>query len=792
MYLHILKKDLRRKRAMNVILLVFITLAAMFVSSSVNNIISVTMALDDYFEMADVPDYAVMSMNKSGITDPETTLEKAAHIDSFQTEDIIFLSNSNILRDGNLLNAATNTQLLQSDETMGINYFLDDNRILKSVPKGQFYVTAFAAKNAGLEIGDAIVIELEGVKKEFTYAGSIKDAVLGSEMNKVARFIINAEDFAVFSENETVFQFYGGKGCYIHTSDMDKMLSEIAKLSESFAFAGDRALIRFTYVFDMVVTGVLLVISIMLIAVAFVVLRFTITFTISEEFREIGVMKAIGISDLKIRGLYLTKYAALAVIGTLIGLVLSYPFGQLLMSVASKSIIFSNQNTAFINVICAVFVVGVILFFCFGCTAKVKKMTPIDAVRSGQTGERYHKKSFMSLGKSRLNTTLFLAVNDVASNPKRYGIITLTFFLCLSLLLVLSATVTTLKSDTLLGWFSCAGSDLFIDNGDETMRFMTQGGRDMLEEYLADLETELTENGMPAKCMQEYAFNLPVRHGEWENKISIQQGTGTTMDQYVYTAGTVPQNSNEIAITKLAADSIKADIGDTVTITTADGDKGYIITAFFQTMNQQGVQIRFHTDVDIDYIQASGAQNLQIQFTDAPDDEEISNRIEKIKTLYPEFVTVQTAAENVKGRVGVADAMAAVKTLSALLTIILSALVTVLMERSFIAKEQGEIALMKAVGMKNGKIYAYHAARFAVVGVLAVIVAEVFAMPLTHLCIDPIFKMMGMENVVNYVTSPFEIYLLFPLIILMTTVAGAFLTSLYTRRIVASDTADIE
>lgn len=398
----------------------------------------------------------------------------------------------------------------------------------------------------------------------------------------------------------------------------------------------------------------------------------------------------------------------------------------------------------------------------------------------------------MSLGKSRLNTTLFLAVNDVASNPKRYGIITLTFFLCLSLLLVLSATVTTLKSDTLLGWFSCAGSDLFIDNGDETMRFMTQGGRDMLEEYLADLETELTENGMPAKCMQEYAFNLPVRHGEWENKISIQQGTGTTMDQYVYTAGTVPQNSNEIAITKLAADSIKADIGDTVTITTADGDKGYIITAFFQTMNQQGVQIRFHTDVDIDYIQASGAQNLQIQFTDAPDDEEISNRIEKIKTLYPEFVTVQTAAENVKGRVGVADAMAAVKTLSALLTIILSALVTVLMERSFIAKEQGEIALMKAVGMKNGKIYAYHAARFAVVGVLAVIVAEVFAMPLTHLCIDPIFKMMGMENVVNYVTSPFEIYLLFPLIILMTTVAGAFLTSLYTRRIVASDTADIE
>ena len=57
MYLRILKKDLKRKRAMNVILLVFIILASMFMSSGVSNIITVTTALDNYYEMADVPDY---------------------------------------------------------------------------------------------------------------------------------------------------------------------------------------------------------------------------------------------------------------------------------------------------------------------------------------------------------------------------------------------------------------------------------------------------------------------------------------------------------------------------------------------------------------------------------------------------------------------------------------------------------------------------------------------------------------------------------------------------------------
>ncbi len=61
---------------------------------------------------------------------------------------------------------------MQGDKTLAMNYFLDDGSILKSVPQGKFYTTAFAAKKTGLEIGDSITIEMEGVKKELTFAGS--------------------------------------------------------------------------------------------------------------------------------------------------------------------------------------------------------------------------------------------------------------------------------------------------------------------------------------------------------------------------------------------------------------------------------------------------------------------------------------------------------------------------------------------------------------------------------------------------------------------------------------------
>ncbi len=152
MYLQILKKDLKRKRAMNVILLVFIILASMFMSSGVSNIITVTTALDSYFEMADVPDYWAMSENKSSDKDICGTLENASAIDEFRIEEFVRMSQSNIMRVGEPLNDSSVNQIfvLQSDSDMGMNYFLDDESILKSVPKGEIYATRFIEKSMGL------------------------------------------------------------------------------------------------------------------------------------------------------------------------------------------------------------------------------------------------------------------------------------------------------------------------------------------------------------------------------------------------------------------------------------------------------------------------------------------------------------------------------------------------------------------------------------------------------------------------------------------------------------------
>lgn len=791
MYFNILKKDLKRKKAMNIILLLFIVLATMFVSSSVNNIINVTTALDHYFEMANVPDYLVTTMNKRLAVDLdiEETVKTAGAVENYETENILFLTSKNFFFEDEDATALDGTNVLQSD--IALNFFLPDGSILKAVKPGELYMTEGKANKIGVDVGDKLTIELNGVSHEFVLAGKIRDALFGSNQMNITRYIISEEDFNDFISQENTEEFYGGTMVYLNFSDEETALSQLKLLTDNSILTMDRAFMEFTYVFDMLVVGILLVVSIILIIIAFVILRFTITFTLSEEFREIGVMKAIGIGNFKIRGIYLVKYMGLSVIGAAIGLFLSFPFGKMLMNVSSQSIIVGNQSPILINILCAVLVVGIILLFCYGCTGKVKKMTPIDAIRNGQTGERFRKKSLMNLSKSKLSAIPFLALNDIVSSPKRYGIVSLTFFLCLSLMLILSATVSTMNSGSLSAAFGWADCDLYLSNNWNIMDWLMEDGHEKLEKFLDEMEQTLLENEIPAKCYQEMMFTLPVSFGEKESNITIYQGTGTTMDMYEYTAGTAPQNNHEIAITRISADKLNANIGDTITIKTIDGDKEYIISAFFQSMYAQGNGIRLHGDEDINYVQSQGGTDTQLMFTDNPDGEEITRRMEEIQRLFPDY-EVETCAETVKDMIGVADTLAAVKQLIVILTILLTALITVLMERSFIAKEQGEIALMKAFGMRNGKIYRYHTLRFLFVGVIAVLVGEIFAIPITHLCIDPVFKMMGMELAVDYVINPIEMYLIFPLVILVTTVVSAFFTSLYTRKIKSSDTANIE
>ena len=141
--------------------------------------------------------------------------------------------------------------------------------------------------------------------------------------------------------------------------------------------------------------------------------------------------------------------------------------------------------------------------------------------------------------------------------------------------------------------------------------------------------------------------------------------------------------------------------------------------------------------------------------------------------------------------IGVVDTMEAVQWLLLAITIVVVMLVTILMERSFIADEKAQIAMLKAIGFRDETIVCWQVCRFGLAALIAVILAAVLSIPMTKLCITPIFGMMGASRI-KYNIDVLQIFVLYPGAILLVTVVVAWLTALYTRTIKSSDTANIE
>lgn len=782
MYLRILKKDVKRKKTMNVILLIFVILAATFIASSANNLVTVNGALDNFFEKAEVPDYWFATTNEP---DTERFRDFAAENDyNYDVARLIQVEPKNILVEGKKLEYS-NTMCLST--LGGINIFDKNNEKITHINDGELYVTnhIFTSTENDFHEGGKILINQNGVEKEFTIKGYTKDALFGSAMVGMSRFLVSDNDAAAFDSDSAAVC----NAVEVHTSDTE-YLDKFNALGLNTIMAIDRSMFKMIYIMDILIAGILLVVSVVLILISMVILRFIINFTIAEEFREIGVMKAIGLKNFAIRGLYIVKYFAIAVIGTAVGLGISFPLSRLMISGISEKIVVSSGENYLINIGAAVIAGVIVVLFSYFCTRKIKKFSPIDAIRSGETGERFKKKGIFHLGKSHLPTIPFMAINDIFSGIKSYVSMIIIFILGTLLVIIPVNTINTIRSDRLITTFNMVESDHIISQ--ELLFNSNEDNKAMVERKLSEVREMFSENGIDVDVFQEIMFRANVKKSEKiTNSVSFQGMGGVTTDMYTYLEGTPPQNVHEVALTYLIAERIDAKIGDDVEIKIGEDTKTYTVTAITQSMNNMGEGVRFHQDAELDYNYAAGSFGIQVNYKDNPNSKMLSERKELLEKLYPD-AKIYTSGEYIGYMIGnVAEQLDSMKVLILSIILGINALVAILMVKSFITKEKSEIALLKAIGFKNGSLTLWQTTRIGIVLIVSVLIGTLVSIPLTPLIITPIFRMMGAYSI-KYEIRAIEVYVVYPLIMLAVTALAAFISAQGLRKISSSQISNNE
>ena len=134
---------------------------------------------------------------------------------------------------------------------------------------------------------------------------------------------------------------------------------------------------------DATIAIIIILISILLIIIASLSIRMTFLATMDEDLREIGVMKAIGLSNKDIKKVYLNKYRIMSIVAGIIGYLLSFVVINLFSSNMRLylSSDLSGNLKYLLSIIAPLFVYIMIVMYCKKILKQIDKISAIEALR---------------------------------------------------------------------------------------------------------------------------------------------------------------------------------------------------------------------------------------------------------------------------------------------------------------------------------------------------------------------------------------------------------------------------
>ena len=751
MILRMVKKDFLRNKAAIMTLFLFIFLSSLFASAGSFMAAGLTGAVKHLFEKSKVPHF--VQMNSGGIDRAAISrfVSESRLISEVQIVEMISMGSRNILFNGKEetgQNDIMDISLVRQNKDFDFLLTLDNSPVY--VEKGKIAVPVYYMQKENLKKGDKIRIYDGDFSTDLIISDFIRDAQMNPAIIHSKRFVINDEDFhsmrTKIGKSEQLLEFR-----LDDISSLGEFRTEYGKAP--FRLNGpviDHSLfILLNSITDGIITAAVILVSIIINIIALLCLSFTVLASIEEDYREIGTMKAIGISNTEIKKIYAVKYGVISAVGCASGYLLSVFLKGFLLS--DMSLYMGKAPSGAAEYIFAAFtsllIFFMIMLFCMIILKKFRKISTVEALRTGIKDKR---KSFrMNLKNFRLlNPDIFLGIKDILVRFKLYRLLFMIFFICSFLVIVPVNFLNTIKSPSFIVYTGAAESDIRID--------IQQSAK--IEENFSDIIAYIKNDADIKEVSPVATSRVQILNadGDYED-IDIETGDFTIFPAG-YIKGKVPVNDGEAALSYLNSKETGKNPGDKIILKIDDTIKEMTVTGVYQDITNGGKTVKGVIN------SRDGEKQRYVININVKEGTDINKKIASYKKIfpeakitYPEEYMNQTMGETVK----YLENFTLVTILSASGILML---MTSLFLKMLLSKDRFEISILRRIGLSVRNIKIQYVTRMISVIIPGILLGTAAANTAGQKITGIMWSFLGAAEI-KFVIDPLQGYILCPVVL---------------------------
>ncbi len=577
MFFKMLKNDLKRKKGLNLILLLFITAASVLLFVSAAQLYMQITGNERTAVHCNSSDALILITNGSG--EQETTrkgvervLDNTAGITGFVRDEGVILRAAQLdfdeVEEAEQESFFEKTQLVTTlPRTQNLVYDLNDQPFY--VRNGTVALPHTMQSITGAKIGDKMrIISPMGRIYEFEIAQFYKEP----SASFLFRYILSDADYAVLAEDAPLLtDIYA---VMIKNGNVEPLDQALTALRTKGIVPMEHPLwavmlgygMNDNYVLNYVLTVFIMLVSVFMLIIILMTIRFTMISALSEEEKEIGMMRAMGIDSVSFRWLFAAKYIAFAVIGGIVGILAGYPLSRIVSKLFAGGITLPQPwEMILVGAASTVLMMLAIIGFSMLVMRRIKRISVMDAIHGENRGERFGKSSRLLLHRrGKMPVPVYLGLSDILTRFKRYVFLLIASTLGASMILLTGYLYDSVVCLDFAKYAIIYRADFFPDFNDDMMKAYEERENAEGKTFWEVFNEELDENGIAAHVhLNSYTNGELLTGGTTDCSVFFNYEEPEMLQ---FCEGQAPVLGNEAAMSSYTARQRGIRVGDEVDV----------------------------------------------------------------------------------------------------------------------------------------------------------------------------------------------------------------------------------